>query len=271
MAKILSNLQAFINNLHIYPLVQKIYRTIWDFWIKTRYLSNGSTCVTTEIASLKAEFEVSTPEEWRAVVRRSQNEIEGITQITDAIGTEDVFYDIGANIGVYTCIAGQIAKHTVSVEPYPPNVSTLRRNIEQNNIDATIINRVAADTSGKNIDFYIPYTTEAGAEQGSTNLDYINTSTIQESISVQTIRLDELINDGEIPPPDIVKIDVEGTAPAVLRGLGEFLKKCDRLFIEPHDNCGKIENILSNAGLSVSQVDLNREDGVMIVACTDDS
>jgi FkbM family methyltransferase len=44
----------------------------------------------------------------------------------------DVFVDIGANIGLYTCIARSMNKYVLAFEPLPQNLRWLYRNLEEN-------------------------------------------------------------------------------------------------------------------------------------------
>lgn len=52
----------------------------------------------------------------------------------DLIDRASVCVDIGANIGLYTCIAASRGKHVLAVEPLARNLELLYRNIEDNNL-----------------------------------------------------------------------------------------------------------------------------------------
>lgn len=54
--------------------------------------------------------------------------------------SDDVFYDIGANVGTYTCFAGQVVDdgNVIAFEPHPANVDRLRENAEPNEIDVGV-------------------------------------------------------------------------------------------------------------------------------------
>ena len=62
-----------------------------------------------------------------------------------------------------------------------------------------------------------------------------STATALRRMTVRTVTLDTLIDRGEVPPPDVVKIDVEGAEALVLKGfLGALQKYKPILFIEIH-------------------------------------
>lgn len=51
---------------------------------------------------------------------------------------------------------------------------------------------------------------------------------------VECVRYDELVKNGVVPAPDIIKIDVQGTEFEVLRGFGELLYNCGGIELECH-------------------------------------
>jgi len=65
--------------------------------------------------------------------------------VIEGLDSEDCFWDIGANIGIYTLLAASKCKHVVAVEPSPANFYVLMRNIELNlgmNITGSFLNCV---------------------------------------------------------------------------------------------------------------------------------
>ena len=54
------------------------------------------------------------------------------TLIQRQLVSADVFIDVGANIGYYTCLALSMKKHTVAIEPLPENLRLLYSNLSIN-------------------------------------------------------------------------------------------------------------------------------------------
>lgn len=52
--------------------------------------------------------------------------------IMDRLVDTDVFVDVGANVGFYSCLARSRGKRVISVEPHSMNIRALFRNIELN-------------------------------------------------------------------------------------------------------------------------------------------
>lgn len=59
-------------------------------------------------------------------------EAEEIALIKHYLGSVDVCVDVGANIGLYTCLARSQGKHTIAIEPLQQNLSYLYANLREN-------------------------------------------------------------------------------------------------------------------------------------------
>ena len=124
---------------------------------------------------------------------------------------EDLFIDIGANIGSYTILAsGVVGAKTISFEPIPTTFEYLKKNLLINNL-TTKVNAICMGLSDKvgNLNF-------------TSNLDTVNHITNDEisAISVPVSMLDLILKDNE---PTIIKIDVEGYEIPVLNGATQIL------------------------------------------------
>jgi FkbM family methyltransferase len=118
---------------------------------------------------------------------------------------DDLFGDVGANVGVYSILASGVRRaHTVAIEPVPSTVASLRRNVAVNDLGDLVEVRSIG----------------VGAEKGtlrfSSEQDAMNhVITTDEGINVSVLPLDDVF-DKRIP--NLLKIDVEGFESMVLKG-----------------------------------------------------
>ncbi|MEW5802916.1 MAG: FkbM family methyltransferase [bacterium] len=59
-------------------------------------------------------------------------ETEEVALIKHLLADADVFVDVGANIGFYTCMARSLGKYTLAIEPLPQNLDYLYANLDAN-------------------------------------------------------------------------------------------------------------------------------------------
>jgi FkbM family methyltransferase len=136
-----------------------------------------------------------------------------------------VFVDVGANFGYFTCLlAAKLGRtpgsRVIAIEPNPGLVQLLRTNIGINWSSAPVrIEPVAvAETPGEMV-LSIPDDRAANGTLASIPAEGRSLRTH----SVPVARLDDLLRDE--PRIDLIKIDVEGFEPAVLRGAAETLAR----------------------------------------------
>lgn len=102
------------------------------------YKFNGSP-VTRTIDGTTASFAVSSPKEYaRASTIHGERPV--VADVLQTIESDDVFYDVGANVGTYTCFAGQVVDdgNVIAFEPHPANVDRLRENASLNDVQAEV-------------------------------------------------------------------------------------------------------------------------------------
>jgi FkbM family methyltransferase len=128
-----------------------------------------------------------------------------------------VFIDVGANIGLYSCILAKTGAvpRAVSFEPDRRNFAQLIGNIERNSLTAFIDPRACAVGAKCGVASLAP------AQQGNSGLSTIERSGAGE-YSVTMVALDEEI--GVRDSPIAVKIDVEGFELEVLAGAADLFR-----------------------------------------------
>lgn len=128
----------------------------------------------------------------------------------------DTVIDIGANIGYYTVLGATKvgAKGKVlAIEPEPTNLSYLKRNLSQNNIQNTQIFAGAVSRETGTLPLYLS-STSAGEHSLVVKTD--------KAISVPVETLDHLVGAYKLKPT-LIKIDVEGAEMDVLAGASKTL------------------------------------------------
>lgn len=126
-----------------------------------------------------------------------------------------VLYDVGAHIGLFSLIAARDLGVQGSVfvfEPDPSNLRRIKENASRNRLDLGVIPKAAWFTDGR-MKF------QQACSQSSMNRGVVaedNSPASESTIEVETVTLDSFGR--EHAPPSIIKIDVEGSEAAVLRG-----------------------------------------------------
>lgn len=175
------------------------------------------------------------------------------------IRPDDVVYDIGAHIGIYTRFFATVcrASRVFSFEPATANRVLLERNVELGNITdrTTVLPFAVGDTDGEEVFQLDQAHSQSGAlyrirngAASTAELQYGMRSTTQ---VVPVCRLDTLLDKGLILPPNVMKIDIEGAEGLALRGAAETLRRFSpRLAIELHGpSCVRdVVGILHDAG-----------------------
>jgi FkbM family methyltransferase len=129
---------------------------------------------------------------------------------------DDVFVDVGANIGVYTILAGAVVgAQCLAIEPVPAAFSRLIDNINLNSIAENVrAFNIGVGRENRSLEF-------------TTTLDSQNHVVMDgddqaDTVQVPVKRLDDIIGERE---PSLVKIDVEGFEAAVVAGGKEVLSR----------------------------------------------
>jgi len=127
---------------------------------------------------------------------------------------EAVFYDIGANVGFFSLLASRLVGsrgRVVAFEPLLRNISFLKSHLKLNRISNVIVLETAlGDFDG---------TVRLDSGKGPSTAAVGDTG---EVISLQT--LDSVIGSGQIPPPNVMKIDIEGYETQMLKGAETTIK-----------------------------------------------
>ncbi len=184
------------------------------------------------------------------------------TFVRSALRPDDVFVDVGANVGTVTALAAWLvgpAGRVLAIEPHPATFGLLARTIEANDLHNVEIEEAACGD--------VPGTaTLSNARRKDDNNHIGNADTETDTdVTVRSTTLAILFDEHGLARVDLVKIDVEGFEAAVLRGLGAGISRVDAFYIEV------IEANLQRYGDSrQTVVDLLQSNGFACFAIEDD-
>lgn len=168
-----------------------------------------------------------------------------LSDFASELRSDDVVYDVGAHVGLYTFVAADLLTDgsVFAFELLPENVNSLREAAPEN---VTVVERAVSDGVGTRS--YDAETTDVGAPTAHiTRAEGVG--------SVQTTTLDEFVRKGN-HRPTVVKIDVEGAERAVLSGGADALSSpgCRAVYLEIHDDADHepLADSLSEYGYDVA-------------------
>lgn len=140
----------------------------------------------------------------------------------------DVFFDVGANIGVYTLIASQLVGDNGQVhsfEPLPDVNDLLNTNVRLNKCNNVTVNPFAVGDRDGTTQIFI------NAQNALSSLGNTNRGAVLQSQNVRIVTLDSYSSSANLSRIDFLKIDVEGFEGHVLRGAEEILDRSTNLIV----------------------------------------
>jgi len=132
-------------------------------------------------------------------------------------------YDLGANCGYYTLLSAYLAGpqgRVVAVEPLRRNLLLLRRHLVLNNLveRVTVVERAVADVEGA-----LRFHEEPNAAHSALRPDG--------ELEVRATTIDAMVLRDGLPPPDVIKSDIEGAEGRMLRGAEAVIRRYHPAFI----------------------------------------
>jgi FkbM family methyltransferase len=156
---------------------------------------------------------------WRSVAL-GRYEPEVTVFLVERLRSSRVFFDVGAHTGYYTRIALNLMgaeSRVVAFEPDPEAASRMRRTLG----DARLA--VREEAVGRE-DHYAVLERREGVVARIRGESIADTG-YAKSTAVRVRSLDRLLAAEELPPPDLLKVDVEGGELLVLEGLRRLLEE----------------------------------------------
>jgi FkbM family methyltransferase len=168
-----------------------------------------------------------------------------------------VFYDLGANIGLFSLLAARLVAPTgrvISFEPDPDTAARLERNIARNGYQNVTVIQAGVSSTTEKRSFKVADASSSDHGVGR----FAAEAADGKNILVECVALDDFV--GNVPAPDAIKCDVEGAEIEVLRGARKVLQQHKPWIIcELHSDANRVAfgNILNESGYRVETVDAN--------------
>jgi FkbM family methyltransferase len=142
----------------------------------------------------------------------------------------DTIHDIGANVGSWTLLAKAIhpRAHVEAFEPLDEHAETFERRTSK--LSGVRLHRVALGSHDGEADMNVADFSDASSLLPLAEESYGLRAVRQERVAVR--RLDDLVGSGEVPPPDLIKLDVQGYELEVLRGARDTLDRARAVIAE---------------------------------------
>lgn len=177
----------------------------------------------------------------------------------DQFGGEGAFYDIGANVGLYSLYFAQTQPGRVyAFEPSALNLRLLSLNISDNGLSSRIIVVPSPLTESNEIASFRLSMRDEGGSMSTFGQDFGHDgSPLQSVLEYDTIgmTLDFMLDSGLlVEPPSLIKIDVDGIEHLVLRGAETVLARPSlrSILIEVNEDFRElaqdVDRILETAG-----------------------
>lgn len=147
----------------------------------------------------------------------------------------DTYWDVGASIGLYTCIVSKAvgpSGRVVSFEPERRSFERLEQNIAANNLHNVKALKVALWNTRKTLRLNVSHAASAGTH----SLHSTEANSPAATEKVDALPGDELRIAEGLPVPAVMKVDVEGAEEEVFTGLNATLREpaCRAVLCEVH-------------------------------------
>lgn len=179
---------------------------------------------------------------------------DGMSFILDHIQPDDVFFDIGSNVGPFSLLVNQITSNIHAFEGHPGTCKRLKDNFSLNGISTDkVINKVVSDKC--DVVQFLDVAGYAGNRIAEAK---------EKSVSIESITIDEYIKNNKLP--NYIKIDTEGHELNIFKGMVVSLASGHIKFISFEANglsssndLAEIYEMLVSQGYIVGNIDYKKK------------
>lgn len=169
---------------------------------------------------------------------------------------DDIFYDIGANVGYFSlfCACAKKCK-VIAFEPDPLNCEIIRLNSKINSVEIKTVQKAISSKQGE-----LKFFRNSADNSGQSGFNSPN-PVAEFLVDVTTI--DSFLRENPELPPTVIKIDVEGHEYEVILGMLDLLNTCPPRLIVFESNPDApqklelIKNKLKQCGYAIRRVEIS--------------
>ncbi len=176
-------------------------------------------------------------------------------------------YDVGGDQGIFTLFLAQRvgpAGHVVVFEPNPRSYQRIQTNVRLNSFAHVRVLPMGLGERAEMLTFIFPKSEPARGSAAQSVRTQVAREHNAVSCLIEVAALDATMARMHLPPPDLIKLDVEGMEWYALRGMRKTLAAHrPRLFIEIHGsdvddkiaNVRRVVSLLEEMGYSIQHVE----------------
>ncbi|MDR9432208.1 MAG: FkbM family methyltransferase, partial [Natronomonas sp.] len=201
------------------------------------------TVINQRVGGATAKFHVNSLEELGRV-----NPVPGagrpkLRELLEQTEPDDVFWEVGANVGVVSCLVGDRLDdgRVIAFEPHPENATRLRENLSLNDVDGTVYEYVLSDSDG-HIDLAVSGNVVGAGGHSVGNRDAVK------KIQVPMSSGDIFIKREEVQPPKVLYVDAEGAELRIIEGLSSTLESGTCRYVICSVHAGESGNSIRDFG-----------------------
>lgn len=219
----MKRIQAFLFKiLFLLPFFRNRYFGFYKHLFKPRNMFKGQTLICNFDKGLKIKADL---DEWiqQQIYFLGTWDRRGLNFLRNYLKKDDVFIDVGANIGAYSLVASKIVGKGGRIHSFEPVTKVFERfgeNIRLNNMTNITANQKAVYNTSDIISIFVSSVENAGM---SSVFHHDSESGIIEK--VQAITIDDYVDKMNLQRVNMIKIDIEGAELFALQGMQNTLKK----------------------------------------------
>lgn len=217
-------------------------KAYWFFREHTRSFLRDAVVDTVKVCSVRGHrlrIGLSNPLEGYRIATYETKEPETLDWIEQSLRSDDVFFDIGANIGLYSVFAAKVqpTAKVYAFEPSIPNFSRLFRNMLNNSLKNLVPMNLAVSGTSMLDYFHMSEWLNGSALHGfGGKIDFAQETSSSVPLKYGTfgVSLDDLVYKHGLPVPNLIKLDVDSIEEQIIKGGSRVLSStaCRSILVE---------------------------------------